>query len=137
MSNSNMAVHVKVLGCIFTVLHALSVLGAALWLGFAGLVATAGSTAGATQGDPNAAGASLVAGGIIGIVPFVLLLISLPGLICGIGLLQFKPWARGLCIVLCVLELLAFPVGTALGIYGLIIMFNEETTALLNANRIY
>ena len=58
----------------------------------------------------------------------------IPGIIAyavaGYGLLNYKSWARILAIILSILELCLFPIGTALGIYTLIIMFNKETEAL-------
>jgi len=58
----------------------------------------------------------------------------LPGIIAyivaGYGLLKYKGWARILAIILAILNLSLFPIGTALGIYTLVIMFNEETKAL-------
>lgn len=45
--------------------------------------------------------------------------LSAIGLIAGWGLLSWKPWARMLSIVLGVISLLNFPLGTALGIYTL------------------
>ena len=58
----------------------------------------------------------------------------LPGIIAyivaGYGLLKYKGWARILAIILAILNLILFPIGTALGIYTLIIMFNGETEAL-------
>ena len=58
----------------------------------------------------------------------------LPGIIAyvaaGYGLLKYKSWARILAIILAILNLFLFPIGTALGIYTLVIMFNEETKAL-------
>jgi hypothetical protein len=58
----------------------------------------------------------------------------LPGIIAyilaGWGLLNYKNWARILAIILAVLNLILFPIGTAIGIYTLIIMFNKETEAL-------
>ena len=58
----------------------------------------------------------------------------LPGIIvefvAGSYLLEFKAWARILAIILGIINLLFFPIGTALGIYTLVIMFNEETKAL-------
>ena len=44
---------------------------------------------------------------------------SLLGVLAGWGLLERKPWARTLAIVLGVLTLFKFPLGTALGIYTL------------------
>ena len=46
-------------------------------------------------------------------------LASLVGLLAGWGLLERRPWARTLVIVLGVLSLFKFPLGTALGIYTL------------------
>jgi fructose-specific phosphotransferase system IIC component len=58
----------------------------------------------------------------------------LPGIIAyivaGYGLLKYKGWARILAIILAILNLILFPIGTALGIYTLVIMFNEETKSL-------
>jgi hypothetical protein len=58
----------------------------------------------------------------------------LPGVIAyvltGYGLLKYKSWARILAIILAILNLILFPIGTALGIYTLVIMFNEEVKAL-------
>lgn len=52
---------------------------------------------------------------------------------CGIGLLQFKPWAGILMIVISALDLLGFPSHTALGTYGLWVLFNRETEQLFVA----
>ena len=52
--------------------------------------------------------------------------------VAGLGLLQYRSWARILAIILGIVNLILFPIGTAVGIYTLIIMFNEETKALFN-----
>jgi uncharacterized membrane protein YozB (DUF420 family) len=58
----------------------------------------------------------------------------LPGVIAyilaGFGLVKYKSWARILAIILAILNLILFPIGTALGIYTLVIMFNDEAEAL-------
>jgi ABC-type glycerol-3-phosphate transport system permease component len=60
----------------------------------------------------------------------------LPGVIAyvlaGYGLLKYKSWARILAIILAILNLILFPIGTALGIYTLVIMFNDEAEALFS-----
>ena len=58
--------------------------------------------------------------------------ISVPGIITGIGLLANKTWARILAIILGILNLPAFPVGTVLGAYTLYVMLDSETSALFN-----
>ena len=62
------------------------------------------------------------------------LCVSIPGFIAdlaaGFGLLKYKGWARILAIVLAILNLILFPIGTAIGIYTLVILFNDEAKAL-------
>ena len=48
-----------------------------------------------------------------------LLVLSLPGLITGIGLLKFQPWARIVGLVFGAINLINIPFGTILGVYGL------------------
>ncbi len=57
-------------------------------------------------------------------------LISLPDLIGGIGLLKRKRWARILIIIVSCLDLLAIPIGTAIGVYGLWTLLQDETVKL-------
>jgi uncharacterized membrane protein (DUF2068 family) len=59
-----------------------------------------------------------------------LLAIGLPQVVCGIGLLSFKRWARILGIVLAAIGLLSVPIGTVFGIYALVILFSKETESL-------
>jgi hypothetical protein len=66
----------------------------------------------------------------------MLIVLALPGLIAGWGLLAYKPWARILGLVLSVLNLLNIPVGTALGIYGLWVLFNKDTERLFSRTAI-
>ena len=69
--------------------------------------------------------------GIIGMMLFLLLLIvSMPSIVAGMGLLSFRPWARILAIVLSALVLLHFPLGTLPGFYGLWVLFSRETELL-------
>jgi hypothetical protein len=111
-----MAGHVKLLGILHIVFGGLALLAGlaifALFGGIAGLVGMAGS-----GGDSWIAVPIL---GVIGTFVFGLMaVLGLPGLIAGFGLLSFRPWARILTIVLSALELLNFPFGTILGVYGL------------------
>src|SRR4030095_14930107 len=53
-------------------------------------------------------------------------LFFMPGLIGGLGLLRGKSWARPIIIVLSFLILLAFPVGTALGGFGLWVLLGRD-----------
>ena len=44
----------------------------------------------------------------------------------GAGLLQYKGWARVLSIIMAIFLLFKFPVGTAIGIYALWVLFSHE-----------
>lgn len=59
-----------------------------------------------------------------------LVVLSLPGLIIGIGLIRRRPWARIAGIVLCILGLMAMPFGTIVGVYGLWVLFSKDTERL-------
>ena len=98
--------------------------------GAASLVAAAGVGTAAHSSDDYVAVPIL--GGIGGMVFIVCMVLGLPGIIGGIGLLQFKPWARILVIVLSVLDLFNIPFGTALGIYGLWALLNTETEQMFS-----
>jgi len=121
--------NVKILAILHIVLGGLGVVLALICLavfgGIAGLV---------HLGDTSDQGAigSAVVGLVGGIIVTVVMVISLPELIAGIGLLSLQPWARILTIVLSVLELPGFPIHTALGVFGLWVLLSVEGTALFN-----
>ena len=60
-----------------------------------------------------------------------LLTVSVPGMIGGIGLFKRKEWARILVLILSAIELLNIPFGTALGVYSIWILVQNETVQLL------
>jgi hypothetical protein len=117
-----MAQHVKILGILHIVFGGLGVLGAVVVLMIFG-----GISAFVNLSDHGSDVPAPVLGLIGGVVFIVILVISLPGLIIGIGLMQFKPWARIGGIVLSAIDLLGFPFHTILGIYGLWVLLNRET----------
>ncbi len=61
------------------------------------------------------------------------LVIGIPSLIAGVGLLKQKGWARTLAIIVAILALASFPIGTAVGIYTLWVLTRKETEQLLGA----
>jgi hypothetical protein len=122
-----METHVKVLGILHIVFGAIGILIGLFVLAFFGGLA---GLVGATEQSEGAFVAIPILGGIGGLVFVLLLAISLPGIIAGVGLLGFKPWARILSIVISGLELLNVPFGTALGIYGLWVLLSNRTEIL-------
>jgi len=124
--------HVKIIGILHVVLGGMGALaGVAFLVLFGGLAGLAGAT------DQTGVGAAAVPilGGIGGIVCIVLMIFSLPSLVGGIALLMMAPWSRIFMIVVSVLYLLHFPIGTALGIYGLWALTKPETEALFIRHR--
>jgi hypothetical protein len=122
-----MQTHVKVLGVLYLVVSAFSLLAALF------LILAIGSAAGivGVAADPQDAAIAIPVLGIAGTALGVMLLVlALPGLLTGWGLLTYRPWARILGIVLSALNLLNIPIGTALGIYGLWVLLNGETERL-------
>ena len=125
-----MQTHVKVLGVLFIVLSGLGLLVSLT------MILAFGAAAGIVGANANAHDAA-IALPIIGLagtalVTFLLVL-SLPGLVVGIGLLKFKSWARIAGIVLSALHLIHIPFGTALGVYGLWVLLNKESEPLFDA----
>jgi hypothetical protein len=121
-----MDTHVKVLAVLQIALGALCLLGALVLT----LVFIGGFGAVSISDDPDAA-VALPFIGIAGValVTFLLVL-SLPGIITGIGLLRLRPWARVIGIVLSILGLMAIPLGTVVGVYGLWVLFSKDTERL-------
>ncbi len=71
--------------------------------------------------------------GTVGIVVCIMIsVLAIPGIIAGIGLLKMKSWARVLAIIVACLNLLHIPFGTALGIYTLWVLLNDESRSLLS-----
>jgi hypothetical protein len=121
-----MDTHVKVLAFLQIALGALCLLAALMLT----LVFIGGFGAVSVSDDPDAA-IALPFIGLTGValVTFLLVL-ALPGIITGIGLLRLRPWARIAGIVLSILGLMAFPFGTIVGAYGLWVLFSKDTERL-------
>ena len=63
-----------------------------------------------------------------------IVLLSVPCLIAGFGLLKFKPWSRTRALVIAVINLLNIPIGTAVGIYTLWVLLNDRVTPMFRAS---
>jgi hypothetical protein len=84
---------------------------------------------GLISGDEEAIAITSIVGTV---VAGFLVLLSLPGIIGGIGLLQGKPWARILVLILSVFDLFNIPIGTAIGVYTIWVLMQEETEELFS-----
>ena len=123
-----MDTHVKVLAAlniafgIFGLLIALIIM-----LVFGGIMMGASN-------DVDAATALPVWGAIGTILVICLLILSLPGIVVGVGLWRFRPWSRIAGIVLSLLCLFAIPLGTLLGVYALWVLLNKDSERLFTGN---
>jgi hypothetical protein len=117
--------HVKILGILNIVWGALGALGGLVILIIFGVGYGIVDAVSAHQPD---AAIALPIIGIIGCgVALLMLVLSIPSIIAGIGLIQYKSWAKILAIVVSALHLLNLPFGTALGVYGLWVLCSEKS----------
>jgi hypothetical protein len=121
-----METHVKVLGVLQIVIGAFGLFAAVALMAAFGV---AGSVVAAVD-DPDAAIALPIIGLTGTALVAVLLLLSLPNVIAGIGLIRLRPWARIAGIVLSILGLAIIPFGTIVGIYGIWVLFSKDTERL-------
>ncbi len=127
-----MDTHIKALAVLQIVLGALGVLGAFfVFLVFGGAAGLVGASAEARE--------ALIAIPILGLagglLALFILVLSVPGIIAGLGLLRLRPWARVLTLILCAFNLLNVPLGTVIGVYGLWVLLSNEGAALFTAER--
>jgi hypothetical protein len=120
LSEKELQMHVTVVGWLNIAAHSIFLLvGLCAFVFLSGI----GVFAAADSGDGTALW-------ILGLTAIVSLLffavLALPGLLAGIGLLKRKKWGQILGIVVGILSLLNFPLGTALGAYGLFVLFQNS-----------
>lgn len=110
--------HVRILGWLNVGLSLfMLVIGAFVFLVVAG--------AGALSGDADAFVITSLVGTIVG---GFMLVMALPGLLAGYGLLKRKQWGRILALVIGILNLVNFPFGTAVGVYTLWVLLPQDAT---------
>jgi len=111
-----MSKHYKLLGIFYLVLGCLTLLSGI----FVGSIL---KTVGVMVDDAQA---EKVLGIISAVFPIAMFTISLPNIIAGIGLLYKKYWALIMALVLSILTIFNFPLGTALSIYTIWVFVKKE-----------
>ena len=115
-----MGTNVKILAWLHVILGILGLL-----IGCS--VVTIMLSAGLISGDNEAMGILTIIGAfIVGLT----LLLSAPTIVAGVGLLQYRSWARVLALVLAFFNLLAFPHGTVFGVYTIVSLLTGDTATL-------
>jgi hypothetical protein len=115
LNERQLKLHVTILGWLYIVGNAIFLLiGAFVFMLLAGI--------GVASGDSQAMAILSIVGTVVGALLAVL---AIPGLVAGYGLLARKAWGRVLAIVVGILGLINFPVGTAIGIYAILVLLQE------------
>jgi len=121
MEDSKMKKHVTVVGAIH------------IGFGFLGLIAAVALffilnfARGQVMGDQTG---EMVLSFLSISLPLLVGFLSTLGLIGGIGLFTYSPWARYLVIVVAALGCLNIPIGTLKGVYSLWVLMQDETVQL-------
>jgi len=118
--------HVRILAWCFIAYSSIIVL---VGVGIGSIVLFGGAVSGDQQ-------ALFVTGAVGAGIAGFLIIISLPGMFAGIGLLKMKPWGRIVAIVVGAMHILSFPFGTALGVYTLYVLLNAETEGLFRSPQV-
>jgi hypothetical protein len=79
--------------------------------------------------DPGV-GATVNAVGTI--IAVVIIALTIPGIIGGIGLLRRWKWSRYLVMIANALHILSFPLGTALGVFSFWLLTKPDVEAVLD-----
>ena len=116
LNQNQLQQHVNLLGWLLIVEHAILLL-------VAGFVFVLLTGVGVVSGDSEAMAILGIVGTTVGVF---LAALSAPGIAAGIGLLKRKSWGRFLAMVVGVLGLLNFPVGTLIGIYMLWVLMQDS-----------
>jgi len=121
--------HAKLLGLLFWIYAGLNVLilgfVSLIWVGMFGMMMSEVSRMPSHGNEPPPEA-------IFGFVIFVFLIVVavsilflIPKIIAGFGLRNGKSWAKVWAIIACCLAVINFPLGTALGVYGLWFIFGD------------
>jgi len=109
--------HVTLLGALFIAYHVLGLI--------AGIVIMVVLPAiGCLAHDAEAVAILGAIGVAVGVF---LIVLSVPGLVAGIGLLRGKSWSRILALIVGAFDLLDIPFGTGLGVYCFWVLLQDDT----------
>ena len=123
-----MQTHIRVLAVLQIVYGAVALLLATgAFFIFGGVATVVGLTAGLIESGPAIPILALI--GSVAVT--FLLLMAIPRFIAAYGLLNYRPWARTLTLIVNAIGALDFPVGTALGAYAFWVLTQRESEAEL------
>lgn len=112
LSKKDIGTHISVLAWLRIAYSALGMLGGAF-------VGTMLVGIGAATQDPVAYQILGTTGAVVG---GLMVILAVPGLVAGIGLLGRATWSRIMALVLAAFDLVVFPIGTLLGAYTFFVL---------------
>lgn len=118
--------HVTLLGALFIAYHILGLI-----VGIVIMIAL--PAIGCLAHDAEAMTILSVLGVGIGVF---LIVLSIPGLVAGIGLLKGKKWSRILALIVGAFDLLDIPFGTALGVYCFWVLLQDDTMQVFEGAKV-
>lgn len=74
----------------------------------------------------------MITGAVGSAVGIAIMVTSLPAIIGGLGLLKRRPWARIMMLIISVLGLFNIPFGTALALYTIWALMQDETVVMFS-----
>lgn len=118
LTTRDLQAHVTILGWLLIVGHL-------VYLAIGGFLFMLLTGVGVASGEAEAMRVLGVVGTSLGVF---LAALAVPGLLAGYGLLTRKTWGCVLAVVVAVLGLIHFPIGTAIGIYALWVLLQTSAT---------
>lgn len=123
MENRNMKQHISFVGALhigFGILGLLGALTVFIIFNFA---------QGFVSDEPLAEQILSFLGGTLSLI---IMFFAALGIIGGIGLFSYKPWARILVMIVSAINCLNIPIGTAKGVYSIWVLMQKETMELFD-----
>ena len=121
--------HKKVLGILYVISAVLSMLGMLILNVFLSVIFSFAFR----EVDPEDRRIVEMVLSLVQYLPYiVIIVISIPTLIAGIGLLTRQSWAVLFAMIMGCFKLFSFPVGTALGVYAIWIYAEDRKLAAVN-----
>ncbi len=119
LNEQQMQLHVPIVAWLLFASHA-------IFLVIAGFIFLLLTGIGVSVHDATVSGVLFIVGtGVAALLG----LLGIPGVIAGVGLLARQTWARILAIVVAVLGLLNFPLGTLIGLYTLWVLLQDTASS--------
>jgi len=123
LNESQFELHAKIVGWIRIVSSSLFLCaGLVLFILLTGI--------GFVADDRVALGVLSIVGTVVG---GLLVLLGIPGILAGIGVLAHKSWGRVLTIIIGIIDLVNFPVGTLVGVYTIFVLMQDTAGSYFGA----